>query len=1115
MRGRIVGNRPAAQAFAFALILSAAPLAAHGPDELGEPPLPFLSPTQGPSGTGPSGTMARPPARPGQTLPLKGTRKIRFDTKELTAASIDLSPDGRTIVLDMLGDIYLLDAQGGQARPISRGMAYDSQPVFSPDGKRILFLSDRSGAENLWVMDADGGHPRQLSFYDDDPIFVSPVWAPDGRTAYVSRFWPDRNAYESWRFTTDGTDRFGTVLLPNWADPAQTGDKVSSLGLAPTADGHALYHATLKGSPDFDTLTEWQIARRDLATSKDEIVVKAIGDIRLGPVQSSAFRPILSHDGRTLAYALRRVGKTFLHIRDIDSGVDRELIEIDHDQLQASAWSDMVPRFAFTPDDKALIMNLAGGISRIDIATGAAQAIPFSAQVDIDLAPLTHSPIRQESGPVRARLIQTPALSPDGRTAAFSALGHVYTAPVEGHAAPQRIDADDTPQFHPSWSPDGKRLLYVTWTARDGGFVWEKPVDGGPARRLTDRPAFYTHPVFTPDGGSVLVVRSPQADRLNSYVEFGQLRAADLVKLSASASPQVLLSGRIGGTPHFGPRPGIVHVNEGDGVHAIAWNGPASDSLTVQAVGPNWYFAQGPAAADDMRISPDGHWALAQIAQQLHLFAMPDKAGETVNLSAPAVRHRRITDVGADFFGWSQDGRTIWWSVGSTLHRRALADVRLEPAGAPPGPADVGGQARPLAVAVPRDTPRGTLLLRDARAITMKGDEVIPDADILIVDDHIRAIGSRGSFPVPADATIRMLDGATVVPGFIDIHDHVADIRRDILDMHNWGPAANLAYGVTLSFDPSSLSIDMLAYQDLLDSGQMIGSRIMTTGPALFSFNDFRSKAEVKAVLSRYRDDYRLGNIKQYRTGNRRTRQWVVEAARELGLNPTTEGALSHKLDLTHIIDGYSGNEHSIPPVELHEDMLKLFAQSGTSYTLTLQITHGGTPAQNYFIARDAPHGDAKYARFAPDWFRDQKFWQREWRDPGEYVFTDVAKSAARFVRSGGLLGVGAHGEVPGLGTHWEMQAYAMGGMTPMEVLRAATIGGAKAIGRDADFGSIEPGKYADLVILDRNPLDDIANTLSIRQVMKNGRLYDGNNLDEIWPRQQPMAPFWFSKPTP
>lgn len=1119
MRGRILLIWLAAQAIAFGLVLGTLPAKAHGPDELGEPPLPFISPIQAMKGSGVSGTRVRPPAQPGQTLPLQPTRHVRFDTTELTASSIDLSPDGKTILLDMLGDIYLLDAKGGQARPISSGMAYDSQPSFSSDGSAILFLSDRSGAENLWAMDADGSHPRQLSFYDDDPIFVSPAWAPDGRTAYVSRFWPDRNAYETWRFSTDGKDRFGTVLLPNHPEAKQASEAINSLGVTPTPDGRTLYYATFKGSPDFDTLNEWQIARYDLATGRSETVVKAIGDIRLGPVQSSAFRPVLSHDGRTLAYGLRRVGKTWLHIRDLASGVDRELVTIDHDQLQASAWSDIIPHFAFTPDDKAVLMNLSGGISRIDLASGAVQPIPFVANVNIALGPLVRSAIRQDSGPVRARLIQTPALSPDGKAVAFSALGHVYVAPVAGNATPQRVDHDPTPQFHPSWSPDGRRLLYVTWTASNGGFVWEKTLGGAPARKLTDRTAFYTHPVFTPDGQSVLVVQSEQADRLNSYLEFGQLRTADLMKLDIRGSipPQRLLTGRIGGTPHFGPKPGIAFINEGDGIHAVAWSGPASEAAIVHAVGPNWYFAHGSAAVDDLQISPDGRWGLAQIAQQLHLFALPEKSGETVDLAMPSVRHRRITDVGADFFGWADEGRTIWWSTGSTLYRRPLADVKLDAAGTRPGHADAAGHidARILTVAVPRDTPHGTLLLRGATAITMKGDEVIPDADILIVDDHIRAVGRRNAFLVPANATIRMLDGAYVVPGFIDTHDHVADIRRDILDMHNWGPAANLAYGVTLAFDPSSLSIDMLAYQDLLDSGQMIGSRIMTTGPAIFSFNDFQSKAEVKAVLSRYRDAYGLGNIKQYRTGNRRTRQWVVEAARELGLNPTTEGALSHKLDLTHIIDGYAGNEHSIPPVTLHDDLLQLFAQSGTSYTLTLQITHGGVPAQDYFIARDTPHGDAKYARFAPDWFRDQKFWQRQWHDPREYVFADVARSASRFQRLGGLLGVGAHGEVPGLGTHWEMQAYAMGGMTPMKILHAATIGGARTIGREQDFGSIEPGKYADLVILNRNPLDDIANSLSIRQVMKNGRLYDGDTLDEIWPEPRPMTSFWFSKPIP
>ncbi len=1085
-----------------------------------EPPLPLMSPTQSMPGLGPSGARAIPPAKPGQALPLKPARTIEFETSEGTALSIDMSPDGRTLVFDMLGDIYLLDAKGGRARPISQGMAFDSQPVFSPDGTSILFLSDRSGAENLWVMDADGTDPRQVSLYDGDPIFVSPNWSADGKMAYVSRFWPDRNAYEMWRFRMDGGDPMGSVLIANRADADGSGEKISSIGAAPSPDGRFLYYATHSGAISFEEMPEWQIARRDLASGKTEILVKAIGDIRLGPVQSSAFRPILSHDGQLLAYGMREVGKTWLHVRDLESGADRTLLEIDHDELQSSHWSGIMPRFAFSPDDKTLVINRGGAIERINIASGKAKAIPFRAQVAMQLGPLVRTPIKQDKGPVRARLIQSPAPSPDGTRLAFSALGHLYQIPLDGSAPPERLNEQDTPQFHPSWSPDGKAIIFVSWTAKQGGSVWIRPFGGGKARQITTRPDFYTHPVFTPDGKAVIVVRSSNRDRLNSYLEFGQIREAELVLIPLDrALPQrILAAGKIGGTPHFGPEKDHVYLNGPDGVHDVDYASEPKEVLAVQAVGPGWYFMEGSAGADDMRISPDGKWALAQIAQQLHLFAMPEKSGEAVNLAAPSTAHRRITDIGADFFGWADGGKTVWWSVGSTFYRRPVDQIALEAPNVRPGHADApepgegGVTARDVPVMVPRDTPKGTLLLRGATAITMKGDEVIANADILVAGDHIVAVGKRGSLSIPGETEVRDLAGAWVIPGLIDTHDHIADIRRDILDLHNWGPAASLAYGVTTTFDPSSLTIDMLAYQDMIDSGQMIGSRIATTGPAIFSFNDFQSRDEVKAVLRRYRDHYRITNLKQYRVGNRRTRQWFAEAARELGMTPTTEGALSRKLDLTHIIDGYSGNEHSIPPVTLHDDIIKLFARSGTSYTLTLQITHGGVPAQDYFITRTQPHGDAKYARFSPQWFRDQKFWQRTWHDEHEYVFTDVAESAARFQRMGGLLGVGAHGEVPGLGTHWEMQAYARGGMTPMEVLHAATIGGARTIARDTEFGSIEPGKYADLVILDKNPLEDIRNALAIRWVMKNGRLYDGNTLDEIWPRQKPMEPFWFSR---
>jgi len=127
-----------------------------------------------------------------------------------------------------------------------------------------------------------------------------------------------------------------------------------------------------------------------------------------------------------------------------------------------------------------------------------------------------------------------------------------------------------------------------------------------------------------------------------------------------------------------------------------------------------------------------------------------------------------------------------------------------------------------------------------------------------------------------------------------------------------------------------------------------------------------------------------------------------------------------------------------------------------------------------------------------------------------EFRFRDGAAQAAKIQRAGGLVGVGGHAELQGLGYHWEMWAYAMGGMQPVEVLRAATIDGARIVGIDADLGSLETGKLADLVVLDANPLEDIRNTESIAYVMQDGRLFDGDTLDELWPTQKPLPAFWW-----
>jgi hypothetical protein len=226
-------------------------------------------------------------------------------------------------------------------------------------------------------------------------------------------------------------------------------------------------------------------------------------------------------------------------------------------------------------------------------------------------------------------------------------------------------------------------------------------------------------------------------------------------------------------------------------------------------------------------------------------------------------------------------------------------------------------------------------------------------------------------------------------------------------------------------------------------------------------------------------------------------RQWFAQVANELGMTPTTEGALSYKLGLSQILDGYSGNEHAMPPPVLHRDVTEVFARSGTSATLTLMITHGGKPADTSFIARRQPLDDSKYARFAPDWFIQREFADAGELNPEQYLYQTFAASARRIQQAGGRVGVGAHGDLPGLGTIWETQAYVEGGWTPAEALWAATMGSAETIARDETLGSLVPGKVADLVVLDADPTQDIRAIETVVQVMKDGHLYDADTLVE------------------
>ena len=1045
-------------------------------------------------------------------LPLTPTRKLEFATTEGTWLSLDVAPDGRTIVFDLLGDLYRIDSAGGTAKPVTTGMAFDSQPTYSHDGTRLAFVSDRSGNENVWIADAGGGELRQVTFLDDNAVFASPAWAADDASIFVSQFRPDLGVFELWRHPLTGGSAEQVTQGKSYAQQPKE-QRLTAIGAAASRDGRFLYYAAQTGNFQDDvTLPLLAIRRRNLANGDETTIITA---------QGSAMRPLLSPDDRSLAYTTRFDGQTGLRLRDLETGEDRWVAyPVQRDDQESLPGRDVFPGYAFTPDGAALLVTADNGLRRVDVATGAATEIAFRADVALELGPSLRVDIAADEGPVRARLIQDPVPSPDGKRLAFSALGRLYVMDLMRGATPRALVADGDPQYQPAWTPDGRSLVYITWSARAGGALWRVDARGnGPPQRLTQTPAFYTHPVVAPDDQTIFAVRSSHYARLHEAMEYGPLRYAHLVSLSLTGSNErTVFSGRMVGRPQFTRVPGRVYLILEDGLNAIELADGAR-SPVVSVKGPGFYFQEGRVPADDLRISPDGRWLLAQIVQQLYLFELPEPRsnGEppTIDVGTPTVPHRKLTSVGADYFDWSADGRTLSWAIGSTFARRPLASIALlaggeSGVGLSPQPGREGVEAFDVIVEVPRDTPRGALVLRGAAAITMRGEEVVADADVVVVDDRIAAVGPRGTVAIPDGAVIRDVAGHYLVPGFIDTHAHWAQVRRGVLDLENWGFLVNLAYGVTAGLDVSSLSIDVFAYQDLIDAGLMTGLRTYSTGPAVFSFNEFESPDRVRDVLRRYRDYYRTRNLKQYRTGNRRVRQWVAAAAHELGVMSTAEGALDLKLGLTQILDGYAGNEHALTAVPLGRDLVELVAQSRVGYTPTLQISHGGPPGENRYIARETPHDDPKYAHFVPHFVLDKLMLRRHWYAAGEYVYPLIAAGATEILRAGGVVGVGSHGNVEGLGYHWELEAYAEGGMTPHEILRCATINGAEIIGRERILGSLEAGKLADLIVLERNPLADIRNTRSIVTVMKNGRLYDATSLDELWPRPRPLPRLWF-----
>ncbi len=519
--------------------------------------------------------------------------------------------------------------------------------------------------------------------------------------------------------------------------------------------------------------------------------------------------------------------------------------------------------------------------------------------------------------------------------------------------------------------------------------------------------------------------------------------------------------------------------------------------------------------ATEFRISPDEKW-LAFI-ELFNAYITPFvRTGGTIEMGpkAASIPLAKVTQDAGEYLHWSGDSQRLHWSLGPELYTRDLKQSFAFIDGAPEKIPDPPKSGVNIGFLQKAPAPTGRIALTGARIITMKGDQVLENATVVVNGNRIEAIGPKSEIPVPSDAYVIDVAGKTIMPGLIDVHWHGSMGEEEVIPEQNWFNYASLAFGVTTIHDPSNDNSEIFASSELARAGMIVAPRIFSTGTILYG-----AQGDFKAVIDSL-DDARFHlrrmkaigafSVKSYNQPRREQRQQVITAARELKMMVVPEGGSLFQHNMTMIVDGHTGIEHSIPVGKLYKDGFQLWTQSQTGYTPTLVVGYGGLDGESYWYAKTNVWENERLLTFVPREIIDSRSRRRQTAPEEEWNHFNNARIAAELSRRGVLVNIGAHGQREGLAAHWEIWMLAQGGLTPMEAIRCATLNGAKYLGMDKEIGSLEVGKLADFVVLDKNPLEEIRNSESVRYTIVNGKIYDAMTMNEVGPNPKKREPFYW-----